>query len=220
MSFKVKICGLKTPQAIDAAVKAGANTIGFIFFKKSPRYIEPEDAAKLKSLIPSGVTVVSVTVDADDLFLDRIIDKLSPDLLQLHGQESPERVQIIKARYGLPVMKAFSIRDAADLEAISPYRGIVDAFLFDAKAPEGSSLPGGNGISFDWSLLNLLDDNIEYMLSGGLNESNIADALNHTRATAIDVSSGVEAAPGVKDLTKIKAFFHALEKALMTRIRF
>lgn len=220
MSFKVKICGLKTPQAVDTAVEAGASYVGFIFFKKSPRYIEPEEAAKLKTLLSPNVMAVSVTVNADDFLLDRIVDKLMPDLLQFHGQESPEHIKAVKARYGLPVMKAFSISRPADLNALKPYQGIADAFLFDAKAPKDAPLPGGNGISFDWSLLKQLDEDIEYMLSGGLNESNIADALNQTRTMAIDISSGVEVAPGVKDLAKIKTFFHTLEKALITRTPF
>ena len=210
MKPDIKICGLKTPEAVDRAVDRGATHIGFIFFPKSPRHIEPDEAAELADRVRGRVKIVAVTVDADDDYLDDIVHMLKPDVLQLHGHESAERVLHLKALYGLPVMKAFSIREAADLDRIDPYLGVADRFLFDAKAPAGSELPGGNGVSFDWSLMASLDEGIDYMLSGGLNKDNVGHALETTRARGVDVSSGVESAPGVKDLRMIDAFFEAI----------
>jgi phosphoribosylanthranilate isomerase len=217
MTFSIKICGLKTPEAVDLAVRRGATHIGFIFFEKSPRYVEPADAARLAEPARGKAKIVSVTVDADSDFLDEITDTLRPDILQLHGHESPEELLRIKTFYALPVMKVFSIRDADDLARIDPYIGIADRFLFDAKAPAGSQLPGGNGVSFDWSLLDQLDASVDYMLSGGLNKDNVAEAVIQTRCTGIDVSSGVESAPGVKDLTRMNEFFDAAERAIAKR---
>ena len=209
----IKICGLKTPEAVERAVRRGATHIGFIFFEKSPRNIEPDIAGKLADPVRGSVKIVAVTVNANNDELDEIIDLLKPDILQLHGSESPERVLSVKALYGLPVMKVFSIRDADDLAKIDPYIGIADSFLFDAKAPAGSELPGGNGVSFDWSVLHSLDEGVNYMLSGGLNADNVAEALAKTGAGGLDVSSGVESAPGVKDLARIDAFFDAVQLA-------
>ena len=206
----IKICGLTSADAIERAVRRGASHIGFIFFEKSPRNIEPDIAGKLADAVRGSVKIVAVTVDADNDELDEIIDLLKPDMLQLHGSESPERVLNVKAVYGLPVIKAFSIRDGDDLAKIDPYIGIVDKFLFDAKPPKGSDLPGGNGVSFDWTLLRSLDGGVDYMLSGGLNKDNVAEALAETGALAIDASSGVESAPGVKNLAMIDAFFDAI----------
>lgn len=213
MKPDIKICGLKTPEAVERAVRRGASHIGFIFFEKSPRNIEPDLAGKLADAVRGSVKIVSVTVNADNDELDEIVDLLKPDVLQLHGSESPERVLSVKALYGLPVMKVFSIRDADDLAKIDPYIGIADSFLFDAKAPAGSELPGGNGVSFDWTLLRSLDEGVNYMLSGGLNKDNVVEALAETGARGLDVSSGVESAPGVKDLTKIDAFFDAVRSS-------
>lgn len=213
MKPDVKICGLKSEDAVDRAVARGATHIGFIFFPKSPRNIEPAAAAELAERVRGHVKIVAVTVDADTDDLDEIVDQLKPDYLQLHGAESPERLLMLKALYGLPVIKAFSIRDAEDLERIDPYIGLADRFLFDAKPPKGSELPGGNGVSFDWRLLQSLDGSIDYMLSGGLNKDNVAQALALTGARAIDVSSGVESAPGVKDIGMIDAFFDAVASA-------
>lgn len=212
MTTDVKICGLKTAEAIDLAVELGATHTGFIFFEKSPRNIEPDDAGQLAERIRGKAKIVAVTVDADSDLLDEIISALSPDILQLHGNESPERVLTIKAVYGLPVIKAFSIRDADDLKKIEPYIGIADRFLFDAKPPKGSDLPGGNGVSFDWHLLETLDGSVEYMLSGGLNAENVGEALALTGARAVDISSGVESAPGVKDLKRMREFFAAVAR--------
>ena len=213
MKPDIKICGLKTPEAIERALRRGASHIGFIFFGKSPRNVEPDIAGRLADAVRGQVKIVAVTVNADNDELDEIVDLLRPDILQLHGSESPDRVLTIKAVYGLPVMKAFAVREAEDLKKIDPYVGIVDRFLFDAKPPAGSDLPGGNGVSFDWSIMDTLDGGVDYMLSGGLNKDNIAQALAITKAPGIDVSSGVESAPGVKDLTLIDAFFDAVAGA-------
>jgi phosphoribosylanthranilate isomerase len=156
---------------------------------------------------------VAVTVDASDAELVRIVEDVRPDMLQLHGRETPERVRAVKAAFGLPVMKAFSIRAPEDLKRIAAYRGVADRFLFDAKAPAGSELPGGNGLPFDWRLLATLDADVEYMLSGGLNTGNIARALAETRPAGIDVSSGVETAPGVKDTRLIAEFLETVQRA-------
>ncbi|AIJ99846.1 phosphoribosylanthranilate isomerase [Brucella suis] len=213
MALDIKICGLKTPEAVAAALDGGATHIGFIFFPKSPRHITPDAAARLRAAATGRAVAVAVTVDTDDEALDEIVKTVRPDMLQLHGGETPERVRFLKERYNLPVMKAFSIREAGDLEAIAPYRGIADRFLFDAKPPKGSELPGGNGISFDWNLLAALDADIDYMLSGGLNADNIAEALLKTGAPGIDISSGVECAPGEKDVRLIENFFQAVADA-------
>ncbi|MND30602.1 N-(5'-phosphoribosyl)anthranilate isomerase [compost metagenome] len=213
MKLDIKICGLSTADAVDRAVERGATHIGFIFFEKSPRNIAPEIAGELADRVRGRVKIVAVTVDANDEDLDDIVSLLRPDILQLHGHETVERILHIKALYGLPVMKVFSVREAADLDRVDPFIGVTDRFLFDAKAPKGSELPGGNGVSFDWNLMASLDEGVNYMLSGGLNKDNVADAIASTRATGIDVSSGVESAPGVKDLGMIDAFFDAVADA-------
>ncbi|CDN50208.1 phosphoribosylanthranilate isomerase [Neorhizobium galegae] len=213
MKPDIKICGLKTPEAVDRAVARGASHIGFIFFAKSPRNVEPDLAGDLADRARGRVKIVAVTVNADDEELDDIVSMVRPDILQLHGNESPERVLQVKALFGLPVMKVFSVKEAGDLDRIDPYIGIADRFLFDAKAPAGSELPGGNGISFDWSLMASLDEGVDYMLSGGLNKDNAVIALKSTRASGIDLSSGVESAPGIKDLGMIDAFFDAVAEA-------
>lgn len=213
MTLDIKICGLKTDEAVAAALAGGASHVGFIFFAKSPRNVSVEEAARLRQAATGRATAVAVTVDADDATLDAIVSTMKPDMLQLHGSETPERVAAIKVRYGLPVMKAFAIREAADLEKVAPYRGVADRFLFDAKPPKGAELPGGNGVPFDWRLLPALDAGIDYMLSGGLNAGNIAEALRLARAPGVDISSGVETAPGVKDAGLIKAFFEAVREA-------
>lgn len=214
MKPDIKICGLKTEEAVDRAVARGATHIGFIFFPKSPRNIEPALAGELADRARGRAKIVAVTVNADTDDLDEIIDQVKPDFLQLHGNETPERILTLKALYGLPVIKAFSIRDADDLARVDPYIGVADRFLFDAKPPKGSELPGGNGVSFDWYLLQSLDGSVDYMLSGGLNKDNVGPALALTKAPAIDISSGVESTPGVKDPGMIDAFFDAVEKAV------
>ncbi|CAD7049339.1 phosphoribosylanthranilate isomerase [Pseudorhizobium endolithicum] len=213
MKPDIKICGLKTTEAVERAVTRGATHIGFIFFPKSPRHVDPEVAAELAEPARGRVKIVAVTVDAGDEELDDIVHLLKPDILQMHGHERPERILQVKALYGLPVMKAFSVREAADLDRVDPYLGVADRFLFDAKAPAGSELPGGNGVAFDWNIMASLDAGLEYMLSGGLNKDNVGLALASTRARGIDVSSGVESAPGIKDTAMIDAFFDAIAEA-------
>lgn len=207
--FDVKICGLKTPEAVLAALAGGASHIGFIFFAKSPRHIKLVDAARLRKLAIGKAEVVAVSVNADDEMLDRIVAEVKPDMLQLHGAETPQRVREIKARYGLPVMKAIAIRDAGDMAGAGAYAGIADRLLFDAKPPKGSDLPGGNGVAFDWSLLQGFD--APYMLSGGLDHTNIADAMTIAHPPGIDISSGVESSPGVKDVQLISDFLQAVK---------
>ena len=211
MTLDIKICGLKTGEALAAAVDNGASHVGFIFFQKSPRYIAPDEAGRLRQA-RGKAKAVAVTVDADDATLDTIVAAMSPDMLQLHGSETPERVSAVKARYGLPVMKAFSIRDTADLVAIERYRGIADRFLFDAKPPKGAELPGGNGVPFDWSLLVNTVWTRPWILSGGLTPENVQAAVAATDAKAVDVSSGVESAPGRKDPARIAAFLDAVRR--------
>lgn len=213
MSLDIKICGLKTEAALGAALAGGATHVGFIFFRKSPRWVEPNEAGRLRRVASGKAKAVAVTVDADDEFLDAIVAAMAPDMLQLHGKETPKRVAELKARHGLPVMKAFSVRVAADLDAVRPYRGIADRFLFDAKPPAGSELPGGNGVAFDWTVLAGLDRGVDYLLSGGLGAANIGEALASTKPAGIDISSGVETAPGEKDPALIEAFFRAVRLA-------
>lgn len=213
MSLDIKICGLRTPDTLDAALSGGASHVGFIFFPKSPRNLEPQEAGVLRKAAEGRAKAVAVVVDGEDALLDRIVAQMQPDMLQLHGKETPERVAEVKARYELPVMKAFSVSEAADLAQLEPYRGIADRFLLDARPPAGSVLPGGNGIPFDWRLLAALDPGIDYMLSGGLNAANIGDALALANPPGIDVSSGVETAPGVKDAALIETFFKAVAAA-------
>ena len=212
MALDIKICGLKTDEALAAALAGGASHVGFIFFPRSPRYVEPAEAGRLRQAASKAKTV-AVTVDANDAILDEIVAKMQPDMLQLHGTETPARVAEIKVHYGLPVMKALSVSEPADLERIKPFIGVADRFLFDAKPPKGSELPGGNGIAFDWRVLAGLDAGVDYMLSGGLNAANIGDALRLANPPGIDISSGVESAPGVKDPALIEQFFRAVRAA-------
>jgi len=213
----IKICGLSTPDTLDAALNGGASHIGFIFFPKSPRNVAPEMAGRLRQAARGRAEAVAVTVNADDKALDAIVAAVDPDLLQLHGSETPERVAAVKARYGLPVIKAFSISTAHDLIAARNYVGAADRLLFDAKPPKGAELPGGNGVSFDWSLLAGLDGSLDYMLSGGLNVSNVGEALLCADPSGLDISSGVERAPGIKDVALIEAFFAAIRSAADAR---
>ncbi|TPN47631.1 MULTISPECIES: phosphoribosylanthranilate isomerase [unclassified Mesorhizobium] len=213
MALDIKICGLKTDQAMAAALAGGASHVGFIFFAKSPRYLEPAEAGRLREAARGKALAVAVTVDAGDAVLDEIVEKMQPDMLQLHGSETPERIAEVKARHGLPVMKALPLSEAADLDRIRSFIGVADRFLFDAKPPKGSELPGGNGVTFDWRILAGLDAGVDYMLSGGLNAANIGDALRLANPPAIDISSGVESAPGVKDPALIEQFFRAVRAA-------
>ena len=209
MTLLVKICGLSTPDALDAALDAGADMAGFVFFAPSPRNIALATARGLSARVNGRAQKVALTVDADDLVLAQIIDALKPDLLQLHGHETPERVTAIKRRFGLSVMKALAIETQSDLAATAAYTTIADRLLFDARPPRDATRPGGLGKPFDWHLLENLDLPIPFMLSGGLHAGNVAEALRITRAGGVDVSSGVESAPGVKDPEKIRAFVRA-----------
>lgn len=213
MRLDIKICGLKTPDAVDHAVALGATHVGFIFFGKSPRHIEPADAGQLADRVRGRAKIVSVSVDADNDELDEIMAMIRPDILQLHGRESPDRVLTVKAVTGLPVWKALSISEADDLERIDDYDGIANRFLFDAKRPKNSELPGGNGVSFDWTLLKGLSERVDYMLSGGLDKDNVGEALRIAKPTGIDLSSGVESSPGVKSLDMMDEFFAAVRAA-------
>ncbi|MBO0903927.1 phosphoribosylanthranilate isomerase [Jiella sonneratiae] len=212
MKPDVKICGLSTPETLDAALSRGASHVGFVHFAKSPRHLDVEPMAALVRRVAGRAETVIVTVDPDDDLIARFAGEVRPDWLQLHGRETPERVAEVKARTGLKVMKALPVAEAADLEAIAAYRGVADRILLDSKRPKGSDLPGGNGVSFDWRLLAVLDPGLAYMLSGGIDADNVAEALRVARPAGIDVSSGVESAPGVKDVRRIDTFFDALDR--------
>jgi phosphoribosylanthranilate isomerase len=213
MALLVKICGLKTPDALDAALDAGADMVGFVFFPPSPRDIAMMAARDLGQRVKDRARKVALTVDADDVLLAGIVEALRPDLLQLHGRESAARVRAIKARFGLPVMKAVAVEIRADVASTAAYSSVADRLLFDARPPREATRPGGLGKPFDWHLLEGLDLPIPFMLSGGLDPNNVADALRITNAPGVDVSSGVERAPGEKDLDKIRAFVRAARRA-------
>lgn len=214
-AFDVKICGLSTPATIAAALQRGASHVGFVHFAKSPRHLDVAAMAELVGSVAGRAETVIVTVDPDDELVTRFATEVRPDWLQLHGKESPERVAAIKASTGLKVMKALPIAEVADLAAIAEYLGVADRLLLDSKRPKGSSLPGGNGIAFDWRILAGLDPAPPYMLSGGIDADNVVDAIRIARPSGIDVSSGVESAPGVKDVGRIHSFFDALDRLRM-----
>ncbi len=207
--IRVKICGLSERRDVEAAVRAGAGYVGFVFFPKSPRNVSIAQAADLADAVPPGVAKVALTVNADDAALDAILDRVPLDMLQLHGAESPERVSDVRARYGLPVMKAVGVAGASDLAALEAYGRVADQILVDAKPPEGAALPGGNGLSFDWRLIAGRRWPVPWMLAGGLTPENVAEAVRLTGARQVDVSSGVETAPGRKDDVRIAAFLKA-----------
>ncbi|KIC43673.1 N-(5'-phosphoribosyl)anthranilate isomerase [Ruegeria sp. ANG-S4] len=208
--ISVKICGLTAPEHVRAAVDAGARYLGFNFFPKSPRFASIEKAAALAQDVPAGVAKVALTVNFTDAQIDDIVAGAPLDMLQLHGAETPERVLEVKQRYGLPVIKAIGIADAEDLAAIDLYADAADQLLIDAKPPKNSELPGGNGLPFDWRLLAERKYwRTPWMLSGGLNPENVAEAIKMTGANQVDVASGVESAPGKKDAQKIRDFIQA-----------
>ena len=209
MSLLVKICGLSTRETLQAALDAGADMAGFVFFPPSPRHLSLETARDLGRQVKRRALKVALTVDADDATLDNIMDALSPDILQLHGKESVARLRDIKQKFGRPVMKAVPVETAADLAVLPGYAAVADRILFDARAPKDATRPGGLGAPFDWHLLQNLDLKVPYMVSGGLDAGNVAEALRVTRAGGVDVSSGVEGAPGVKDPELIRAFIRA-----------
>lgn len=208
---RCKICGLRTPADVEAAAAAGAGYIGLVFFPRSPRHLELPAARDLALAAPVGLAKVGLVVDADDAQLEAITDAVPLDMLQLHGRESPARVAAVKARFGLPVMKAVGVAEAADLAAIAEYEAVADQILVDAKARKGAALPGGNGLAFDWRLIAGRQWQRPWMLAGGLTPGNVAEAVRLTGAAQVDVSSGVESAPGVKDAARIAAFVAAAQ---------
>jgi len=210
---KVKICGVRTPDILDVAAEAGADYIGLIFFPKSQRHIEPAAARALVERARGKVKTVAVLVDPDDAAVDRVAKEVGPDFLQLHGGETPERAAAIKARSGLPVIKAIAVEGRGDAAKASAYRGIAELILFDAKGDAAALLPGGNGVVFDWTALAGPAIDRPFALSGGLNPANVGEAIAVTGASVVDVSSGVERAPGDKDAGLVRDFITAAKSA-------
>lgn len=215
MSITTKICGLTSTEAVAAAVAGGARFTGFVFYPPSPRSLGVAQAAKLVAAVPPGITRVGVFVDPDDALLDSVLTKMPLDMAQLHGSETPDRASAIKRRFGIKVMKAIKVAGEIDLQAAKDFLAVADWLMFDAKAPKemAGALPGGNALAFDWQLLRQKNWPLPWMLSGGLRPENLAEAVHISRAENVDVSSGVEKAPGDKDPAKIRAFL-ALAKAL------
>lgn len=213
MSLIVKICGLSTPEALDVALEAGADMVGFVFFPPSPRNISLPAARALGARVHGKATKVALTVDADEVLLKAVIEALQPDMLQLHGAESTDRVEALRQTFGLPVMKALPVAVKGDLDRVPRYAAVADCLLFDAHAPREATRPGGLGKPFDWHVLENLKLDVPFLLSGGLDTENVGEALRITRAPGVDVSSGVERAPGEKDLEKIRAFVRAARAA-------
>lgn len=213
----IKVCGIKDDQALDAALAAEADMIGFVFHERSPRHLSFERAFSLATRMGSRARRVALTVDADDGSLDAIVAAARPDILQLHGKETPERVATVRRRFGLPVMRALPVGSRQDLAGIAAFDAVADYLLFDAPAPATSPRPGGNGATFDWTLLGGVVMRTPWLLAGGLNAANVANALAITGADGVDVSSGVERAPGVKDVSMIAAFVMAARNAQVPR---
>ncbi|MES1985816.1 MAG: phosphoribosylanthranilate isomerase [Pseudomonadota bacterium] len=207
-----KICGLSTPETLDAALKAGASHVGFVFFPKSPRHVDFDRAAGVTARVPPHVVSVGVMVDPDDDTITQA-KQAGVTAIQLHGHETPERTAAIRARFGIPVWKAISVKTRADLDQGRAYTGAADFLLYDAKTPDGASLPGGMGLRFDWTLLVGFNSPLPWGLSGGLDPDNVAEAVTVTRTPLVDVSSGVESAPGIKDVDKIAAFCKAVSRS-------
>jgi phosphoribosylanthranilate isomerase len=209
MSLIVKICGLSTRETLDVALHAGADMVGFVFFPPSPRHLSLEQARGLGKQAKGRAIKVALSVDADDATLGNIVDALQPDILQLHGKETVARVRDIKQKFGLQVMKVLAVESLADLAPLPGYAAVADRILFDARAPKHATRPGGLGAVFDWHVLQNLDLKLPFMVSGGLNAENVAEAVRVTRAGGVDVSSGVESAVGIKDPDMIRAFIRA-----------
>jgi phosphoribosylanthranilate isomerase len=209
MSLIVKICGLSTRETLDVALDAGADMVGFVFFPPSPRHVSLETARELGKQAKRRASKVALTVDADDATLSNIVETLQPDLLQLHGKETVARLRDIKQKFGLPVMKAIAVETAADLAGLPGYADVADRILFDARAPKEATRPGGLGAIFDWHVLEQFELKLPFMVSGGLHADNVAEAVRVTRPGGVDVSSGVERAPGHKDPEMIRAFIRA-----------
>ncbi len=219
MSLLVKICGLSTRETLDVALGAGADMVGFVFFPPSPRHLSLETARELGRQAKGRAAKVALTVDADDAILANIVETLRPDMLQLHGKETIARLRDIKQKFGLPVMKALPVETAADLAPLAGYAAVADRILFDARAPKEATRPGGLGAVFDWHLLEKLDLQLPFMVSGGLHVDNVAEAVRVTRAGGVDVSSGVERSPGVKDPEMIRAFIRAARSSEELMVR-
>jgi phosphoribosylanthranilate isomerase len=213
MSLIVKICGLSEPETLRAALDAGADMVGFVFFEPSPRNVDIAHAAELAKLARGRAEIAALTVAADAKLLERIMEQIDPDWLQLHGKETPETVAAIKTTYDARVMKAVPVATRADLDAVAAYADAADRILFDARAPKDATRPGGLGVPFDWHLLANLGLNAPFMLSGGLNAQNVAEAVRLTQPHGVDVSSGVERSLGVKDSDSIRAFIRAARAA-------
>ena len=209
MQVFAKICGLSTPETLDAAIKHGTSHIGFVFFARSPRNLTPDRAASLAGRVPPHVKIVGLFVDPTEDDLDRILSQVRLDVLQLHGHETPETVARFAKMHAREVWKAIPVRTAADRDAAARYKGAASLILYDAKPPEGADLPGGNGLRFDWTLLSGHRHPLPWALSGGLDPDNVTEAIRVTGAPLVDVSSGVESAPGIKDVDKIAAFLKA-----------
>ena len=213
---RVKICGLTTEAALEAALAGGADYVGLVFFPPSPRNLTPEVATPLAARARGRARIVALMVDPDDALIDAVVAAVDPDLLQLHGEESPQRVAEVRRRWARPVMKAVKVETAEDAEAALGYRGVADLILFDARPPRGGQLPGGNGAPFDWRALAGVKDKVAYMLSGGLTPDNVAEAIRVTGAAIVDVSSGVEVRPGEKDPELIRRFLRAAKATQCT----
>jgi phosphoribosylanthranilate isomerase len=213
MSALVKICGLKSPQAIDAALGAGADMVGLVFFPPSPRHLDLATGAELAARARGRAEVVALTVDADAALIAAIAETVQPDLIQFHGSEAPDRLAEVRRRHGVATMKAISVAEAADLQRCRAYRGAADRLLLDGKPPKGATRPGGNAASFDWRLLSGFDPGLPWLLSGGLTADNVGEALSATGAPGVDVSSGVEGTAGVKDPALIEPFIAAVRAA-------
>lgn len=212
MMPKVKVCGLKQPAVVEQVAALGAAYVGFVFFPPSPRYVDPARARELAELVPPGVETVGIVVDLDDAQLDLILQAVPLDILQLHGYETPERVRAVALRTGCRVIKALRVEEAADLAPLAEYAEAADMLLFDAKPPRDAAWPGGHGLPFDWRLLQGVAVDRPWLLAGGLNADNLAAAVRLTGASIVDVSSGVESRPGVKDPAKLDAFFAAARR--------
>lgn len=213
MPARVKICGIKTADVMQEALLARADMVGLVFFPPSPRNISIEDARPIADYARGFAAIVALTVDADDALIARIMAAVNPDMLQLHGNETPERAAAIREMTGKPVMKVIKVETAADAAKALDYAGIADLILFDAKPPNGADRPGGHGAAFDWRVLDGVIGRVPFMLAGGLNPDNVAEAIEATGATAVDVSSGVETAPGVKSPDLIRRFIRAAKAA-------
>jgi len=209
MALFTKICGLTDEVAVQTAVKHQADMVGFVFYPPSPRNVSAEQAEMLLREVPSGIDRVGLFVDPDTDFLDQILAKARLDLLQLHGDETPERCRAISVYFGLPIIKAIKVSSKADIKAAKDYEDVVDWLMFDARPPQDGALPGGNGVAFDWTLLKGVEFKRPWLLAGGLTPDNLSQAVRQSGATAVDVSSGVESAPGKKDPAKIAAFLAA-----------